>query len=422
MSCVEGFFIFTAKGDPIIHRLYKDNIDLRTVSELFRTRVLHTLGNAQTSSPVRQIGSRTIAYLTHRDIHLVAVVKNNANVLMTLTWLSSLIKLFQAYFVKVKEKYIRDNYVLIYELLDEVCDDGVPQITDPSILKEYIFQKGQFFGEAEKKPAADVTVQVTGAVAHRKPNVIYKKNEVYLDIVETTTAFMSNDGTPLRAEVHGRLLLKAFLSGMPECRLGLIDRGAQDVVFASIVNNRDWETNKCVSFIPPDNGNATEFEVMRYRCTDTINVPFKIVPNIVESGRTRVSVDCMVKSLYDPSLTANSIIVMVPVPPQTSKVQPKVTKGKAKYDGKINAIVWKIAKFGGEKEHRLTADITLVSTTREKKPWTRPPVSMQFNVPMFSASPLRVQYFKVHERSNYAVEKWVRKVCKAGNYECRTKQ
>jgi hypothetical protein len=51
----------------------------------------------------------------------------------------------------------------------------------------------------------------------------------------------------------------------------------------------------------------------------------------------------------------------------------------------------------------------------------RPPLTMSFNVPMFSASPLRVLYLKVHERGGYPVEKWVRKVCKAGGYHCRIK-
>ena len=41
-------------------------------------------------------------------------------------------------------------------------------------------------------------------------------------------------------------------------------------------------------------------------------------------------------------------------------------------------------------------------------------------VPMYSASGLRVQYLKVWEKSNYKVEKWVRKVCKSGDYMIRT--
>ena len=51
----------------------------------------------------------------------------------------------------------------------------------------------------------------------------------------------------------------------------------------------------------------------------------------------------------------------------------------------------------------------------------RPPVTMTFNVPMLSASPLRVLYLRISEKSGYPVEKWVRKVCKAGGYACRIK-
>ena len=46
------------------------------------------------------------------------------------------------------------------------------------------------------------------------------------------------------------------------------------------------------------------------------------------------------------------------------------------------------------------------------------PCNMQ--VPMYSASGLRVQYLKVWEKSGYKVDKWVRKVCKSGDYNIRT--
>lgn len=93
----------------------------------------------------------------------------------------------------------------------------------------------------------------------------------------------------LRSEVSGRLLMKAFLSGMPTCRLGLNMHG-EDCTFNSVINQREWETAKCISFVPPDNGNKTEFEVMRYRLSDRIQPPFRMVPNVLETGRTRVSV------------------------------------------------------------------------------------------------------------------------------------
>ena len=34
----------------------------------------------------------------------------------------------------------------------------------------------------------------------------------------------------------------------------------------------------------------------------------------------------------------------------------------------------------GEAEHSLRAEVLLVATTREKKPWARPPIGLQFQV------------------------------------------
>lgn len=39
------------------------------------------------------------------------------------------------------EEVVKSNFVLIYELLDEVLDHGYPQVTDPAVMKSFIFQK-----------------------------------------------------------------------------------------------------------------------------------------------------------------------------------------------------------------------------------------------------------------------------------------
>ena len=45
-------------------------------------------------------------------------------------------QVFQEYFRELEEESIRDNFVLIYELLDELMDFGYPQTTESKILKE----------------------------------------------------------------------------------------------------------------------------------------------------------------------------------------------------------------------------------------------------------------------------------------------
>ena len=45
-------------------------------------------------------------------------------------------QVFEEYFKELEEESIRDNFVIIYELLDEMMDFGHPQSTDSNILKE----------------------------------------------------------------------------------------------------------------------------------------------------------------------------------------------------------------------------------------------------------------------------------------------
>lgn len=66
--------------------------------------------------------------------------------------------------------------------------------------------------------------QVTGAVGWRKDGIKYKKNEVYLDIIEEVNLMMSSKGQVLRSDVNGKVVMKIFLSGMPDVKLGLNEK------------------------------------------------------------------------------------------------------------------------------------------------------------------------------------------------------
>lgn len=46
-------------------------------------------------------------------------------------------EVFTEYFKVLEEESIRDNFVIIYELLDEMMDFGYPQTTESKILQEY---------------------------------------------------------------------------------------------------------------------------------------------------------------------------------------------------------------------------------------------------------------------------------------------
>lgn len=46
--------------------------------------------------------------------------------------------MFIDYFKELEEESIKDNFVLIYELLDEMMDFGYPQTTETKVLQEYV--------------------------------------------------------------------------------------------------------------------------------------------------------------------------------------------------------------------------------------------------------------------------------------------
>lgn len=69
---------------------------------------------------------------------MVSVAKGNPNVAMVLTFLYKLRDVFVSYFKELEDESLRDNFVITYELLDEMMDNGYPQITEIKVLQEYI--------------------------------------------------------------------------------------------------------------------------------------------------------------------------------------------------------------------------------------------------------------------------------------------
>jgi hypothetical protein len=66
----------------------------------------------------------------------VSTTRKNANVAMVFVFLHRVVQVLTEYFKELEEESIRDNFVILYELLDELCDFGYPQTTESKILQE----------------------------------------------------------------------------------------------------------------------------------------------------------------------------------------------------------------------------------------------------------------------------------------------
>jgi AP-2 complex subunit mu-1 len=221
LAMISAIYLINLKGEILIYRSYRDDVS-RAAADAFRMQVLAA---KEFRSPVQVYEKASFFHIRSANMYLVAATRENVNASMVFEFLYQLVGVFKSYFGGTfEEDAVRDNFPLVYELLDEVMDFGYPQNCSADLLKTFIMQDGQAMDPAAFKVATSIAPQVTGAVSWRREGIKHVKNEVFLDVIENVNLLMSAKGTVLRSDVTGEIVMKTFLTGMPECKFGLNDK------------------------------------------------------------------------------------------------------------------------------------------------------------------------------------------------------
>ncbi|XP_003385149.1 PREDICTED: AP-1 complex subunit mu-1-like [Amphimedon queenslandica] len=415
-------FILDLKGKPLISRDYRGDVEMSVIDKFLPLVMDNEEEGLMT--PILIHEKVTFIYLKHRNIYLVATAIKNANVAVIFSFLHRIIEVFQEYFKEMEEESIRDNFVIIYELMDELMDYGYPQTTESKILKEYITQESHKLQITPSVPDA-----VTNAVSWRKQGIKYRKNEVFLDVIESVNLLVSANAQVLQSEIVGSVKMNVHLTGMPELRLGLNDKilfentgrtrskavELEDVKFHQCVRLSRFENDRTISFVPPDG----EFELMSYRLNTQVK-PLIWVESVIERhSHSRVEYLIKAKGQFKRRSTANDVEILIPVPADADTPRHRCTAGTATYAPEKNALSWKIKSFPGGKEYVLRAHFGLPSVQSEEGEG-RPPISVKFEIPYFTTSGIQVRYLKIIEKSGYQALPWVRYITQNGDYQLRT--
>lgn len=155
---------------------------------------------------------------------VLALSKRNSNAAEIIIFLHRLASVLTEYFKELEEESIRDNFVIVYELLDEMMDFGFPQTTESKILQEsvqaiaiapplptlsvhlalpdYFSYRSVFCPRYITQESHKLEVQVrppmavTNAVSWRSEGIRYRKNEVFLDVIESVNLLVSTCPKP----------------------------------------------------------------------------------------------------------------------------------------------------------------------------------------------------------------------------------
>jgi len=418
-----AIFLLDQKGKVLISRNYRGDIPMTAIERF--PKLLAEQEEENTITPVIQDDQINFVFIKHSNVYVVSMTNKNSNTMMIVTFMHSLCKVLTEYFKVLEEESVRDNFVIIYELFDELIDFGYPQFTDSKILQEYITQDSHKMAVQVRPPST-----VTNAVSWRSEGISYRKNEVFLDVVESLNLLVSASGQVLHSEIVGSVKMRVYLSGMPELRLGLNDKilfentgrqgrqksvDLEDVKFHQCVRLSRFQNDRTISFIPPDG----EFELMSYRLSTHVKPLIWIESVIERHDHSRVEYAIRARSQFKRRSTANNVEIIIPVPNDADSPKFRMSTGTCKWVPEHSHIVWTIKSFPGGKDFSMRAQMSLPSVQAEDEEG-KPPIQVRFEIPYFTVSGIQVRYLKIIERSGYQALPWVRYITQHGDYQLRT--
>ncbi|KAH9708670.1 AP-1 complex subunit mu-2 [Citrus sinensis] len=396
-GAVSALFLLDIKGRVLVWRDYRGDVSAKQ-AERFFTKLIEKDGDAQSQDPVVYDNGVSYLFIQHSNVYLMTASRQNCNAASLLFFLHRVVDVFKHYFEELEEESLRDNFVVVYELLDEMMDFGYPQYTEANILSEFIKTDAYRMEVTQRPPMA-----VTNAVSWRSEGIQYKKNEVFLDVVEHVNILVNSNGQIIRSDVVGALKMRTYLSGMPECKLGLNDR---------ILLEAQGRSTK---------GKAIDLDDIKFHQLNTQVKPLIWVEAQVERhSRSRVEILVKARSQFKERSTATNVEIELPVSSDASNPDVRTSMGSASYVPEDEALIWKIRSFPGGKEYMLRAEFTLPSITAEEAtPERKAPIRVKFEIPYFTVSGIQVRYLKIIEKSGYHALPWVRYITMAGEYELR---
>lgn len=414
LQCI---FLLADNGAVILEKQLTGHRVDRSICDWFWDHVI-SQGDSFKSMPVIASPTHYIFQIVRAGITFLACTQVEMPPLMGIEFLCRVADILADYLGELNEDLIKDNFVIVYELLDEMIDNGFPLTTEPNILREMIappniVSKMLSVVTGNSSNVSDILPGATAScVPWRPTDVKYANNEVYVDLVEEMDAIINRDGVLVKCEIYGEVQVNCLLSGLPDLTLSFANPSIlHDVRFHPCVRFRPWESHQILSFVPPDG----QFKLMSYRVKKLKSTPIYVKPQLTsDAGTCRISV--MVGIRNDPGKTIDSIILQFQLPPCILSAD--LTSNHGTVNVLSNKIcTWSIGRIPKDKAPSLSG--TMVLETGLETLRVFPTFQVEFRIMGVALSGLQIDKLDLQNLPN-RLYKGFRAVTRAGEYEVRS--
>ena len=431
---ISQLFILSKRGDTIIYRDFRRDIK-KSNDAFFRNVNFYT--EEEMAPPIFNVDGINFIYVKTEDLFFAIATLDNSSPNYFQEVMDRLMTVIKDHIGELTEEAIRKNFVLVYEIIDEMIDFGYPQLADTDQVKQFVFTepvvvlknintiKEMFNKNTKSNENTKKSITIT--------NDAKSKNEIFVDIIEKVTCLFSRNGTILSSGIDGCIKMKSYLKNSPELRVVLTDdvifgkseyrNGRMEVTeynFNQGVRYKDLESQKTLYIIPPEG----EFILMNYHINNEFAPPFRIY-TIVEEMDYKLELRIKLQANFANSTKAGNVFVTFNSPKDTQSVYfnlPKELKEihKVDYDQNEHLCRWKIPKITGGSENTLDVKFTLQVNKPSLCRKELGPITMTFEIPNYNISHMQIKELKVMSNDkNYNAMRWVRAFTKAKSYVFR---
>lgn len=394
-----AIYILDRDLNLIVQRQYRHDLDSLHILNCFRAAY-------KASYPLRRpvISYQNIhfVYLLKKEIILLTPIFNDLDIFTHISFLDKLSELILSYFKHYKllkssaddiiADLVRDNYVLMYELFDECMDFGIPQLTEFSVLKDFIklmIKPEDYYDEShvndeinmvEKQVEAEINSSISRSavnkISWRPKGIFYNKNEIFVNFTENLKfKFNHKIHKVVINQILGEINCKSYLSGMPNLKLGLNETvDATNSIFNNIQYHQCVDLNNLsdntIQFIPPDG----EFKLLNYQILNTnVLQPLILVKPLYrlfkrnDTYKLRIKLELV--TTFKRKFSMTDIKIRIPLIVKhpslfinfNNSLRFKTKLGIVIHSLEDESIIWKIEKLQGSMKGEMLAEFDLIT-------------------------------------------------------------